>query len=124
MPATRTEAPLDRFFALGGKPVHFDPQDRTNAPLLSWLPTSETGDLLVGAGSLGAGQGAGGHRLVGRFGYNYFMPDQFLSLQQTLDQLLNLGNNPLDNRQYRYLPGLAVYLVGSFVGRNRVRLVY
>lgn len=110
------ESPLDRFFALGGKPIHFDPKDHTNASLMSWLPTNEKGNLLVDAGRLGAGQGAGGHRLVGRFAFNYFMPDQLLSLQQTIDQLLNLGNNPLDNPQYRYLPGLAVYVVGSFVG--------
>ncbi|HLV81389.1 MAG TPA: tubulin-like doman-containing protein, partial [Chthonomonadaceae bacterium] len=114
------ELPLDRFITIGGQPVHFDPNDRSNEPLLSWLPTDDSGKMLVGASNLGAGQGAGGHRLMGRFAYNYFAPNQFINLQQTIDQLLDLGVNPLAQQwegiQFKYLPGMAVYVIGSLVG--------
>ena len=117
---SEAELPLDRFITIGGQPVHFDAKDHNNRPMLHWLPTDDTGQLLVGTADLGAGQGAGGHRLVGRFAYNYFAPDQFVNLQQTMDQLLDLGNNPLEHHwagtPFKYIPGLAIYVVGSLVG--------
>lgn len=117
---SEAELPLDRFVTLGGKPIHFDPEDKTNAPMLDWLPVNDAGKLKVGASKLSDGQGCKGHRLVGRFAYNYFAPDQFISLQETVDELLSLGRNPLDYRwgevRYRYQPGLAVYVIGSLVG--------
>jgi hypothetical protein len=117
---SEAEMPLDRFISIGGQPIHFDPHDRVNAPMLHWLPTDDAGNLLVSETNLGAGQGAGGHRLVGRFAYNYFAPDQFINLQQTIDQLLDLGNNPLvtqwEGVRFKYLPGLAVYVIGSLAG--------
>ena len=114
------ELPLDTFIGLGGQPVHFDPKDKTNAPLMYWLPTSESGKIKGGIGNLTEGQGAGGHRLVGRFGYNYFAPDQFMTLQRSIDELVALTNNPFEhhtgNVRYIYKPGLVVYIVGSLVG--------
>lgn len=114
------EMQLDQFVTLGGKAVHFDPADSTNKPVMNWLPVNDEGKLQVGAAALSDGQGCKGHRLVGRFAYNYFAPDQFINLQKTIDEVLSLGHNPLeyhwDKVRYKYQPGLAVYVIGSLVG--------
>ena len=114
------EMPLDQFITLGGKAIHFDPEDKTNAPMMDWLPVNDAGKLKVGASRLADGQGCKGHRLIGRFAYNYFAPDQFIGLQRTIDELLSLNRNPTDYHwdkvNYKYQPGLAIYVVGSLVG--------
>lgn len=111
---------LDHFVPIGGQPVHLNPGDAAFKPIMDWLPVDKQGKPKVDLSSLGRGQGAGGHRLLGRFAYNYFAPPQFQAIERTIADLIDLAQNPLPlgdrSVHFSYKPGLAVYFISSLVG--------
>ncbi|RYG37529.1 hypothetical protein EON81_06400 [bacterium] len=92
------EAPLHfvmeiagRARALGGE----DDNSRASASFRKWLPKNKAGEFVMDPAHLSKGEGAGGKRLLGRYGFKYFAPFQFDAVQRHVEALRDVCNNPI-----------------------------
>jgi len=116
------ETPLHFGMAIAGAAKALGkPEDKSEAGsgFRAWLPKNSAGKIAIDPELLAKGEGAGGMRLLGRYAFKYFAPYDFQTVQEHIESLRDICNNPIAKwRGLEYVAGprIEIFLVCSLAG--------